>query len=161
MNRDDKHKDVMMKAIEEARKTMNADIGGPFGAAVIDADGKLLSVASNSVLHDHDATAHAEVNAIRKAGKVLGTYDLSGCTLITTAYPCPMCLGAIIWSNIKHVVYGCRPKDAEAIGFRDDFIYQFIKHETQNQDVLAIDEQFRMECLELFKEYAQKNKTIY
>ena len=152
---------VMELAIKQARETMNKDLGGPFGAAVIDENGKLLSVTSNSVLNDHDPTAHAEMNAIREAAKKKGTHDLSHCTLITTAYPCPMCLGAIIWSNIQTVVYGCRPKDAEAIGFRDDFIYSFIKKDCQDPSVLQLSEDFRDECLSLFDEYKSKNKEIY
>lgn len=86
MKNNDFIKDVMQKAIEQAQKTMNDDIGGPFGAAIIDKDGKIISVSSNSVLNDHDPTAHAEINAIRQAGIALGTHDLSGCTLVTTAY---------------------------------------------------------------------------
>ncbi len=161
MNNDTKIKEVMGKAIAEAKKTMNDNVGGPFGAAIIDKEGKIVSVSSNSVLRDHDPTAHAEINAIRAAGEKLGTHDLSGCTLVTTAYPCPMCLGAIIWSNINHVIYGCRPKDAEAIGFRDDFIYRFIKDDHPDKKILAIDEAFREQCLILFKEYQEKEKTLY
>ena len=69
--------DIMKLGIEEARKTMNENKGGPFGAVITDSNGKVISVASNRVLEDCDATAHAEVMAIRKAGNVLGTYDLS------------------------------------------------------------------------------------
>ncbi|MFW6284821.1 MAG: nucleoside deaminase [Bacillota bacterium] len=155
-------KNVMDKAIAQARKTMNNDEGGPFGAAVIDKDGTLLSVTSNTVLGDADPTAHAEMNAIRKAAKEKGTHDLSGCILYTTAYPCPMCLGATIWANIQTVVYGCRPEDADAIGFRDDFIYEYIRGETTHvESVLATHEAFRDECLKLFKEYHDMDKEIY
>ncbi len=161
MKNDASFKAIMDKAIERAKETMNQGVGGPFGAAVIDVDGTVLSVSSNSVLHDHDPTAHAEVNAIREAGKKKGTHDLSGCVLITTAHPCPMCLGAIIWANITHVVYGCRPKDAESIGFRDDFIYAFIKQDCRDHKVVNLEERFRELCLPLFKEYDQKKKTIY
>lgn len=152
---------AMKKAIEQAKKTLNENIGGPFGAAIIDSNQKIISVSSNSVLRDHDPTAHAEMNAIRKACIHLGTHDLSGCTLVTTAYPCPMCLSAIIWSNIKYIVYGCRPKDAESIGFRDDFIYRFIKDDTPDKKVLILNESFRQECLGLFAEYEKKEKEIY
>ncbi|MBE0701520.1 MAG: nucleoside deaminase [Acholeplasmataceae bacterium] len=154
-------KHVMRQAIEQARETMNQDIGGPFGAAIIDINGHLVSVSSNSVLRDHDPTAHAEMNTIRLASKKLGTHDLSGCTIITTAFPCPMCLGAIVWSNIKHVIYGCRPADAEKIGFRDDMIYQLLKGDMKHQDILSFDEEFRKDCLALFKEYQAKEKEIY
>ncbi len=152
---------VMQKAIARARETMNQDLGGPFGAAVIGPEGTVLSVASNSVLADADPSAHAEINAIRQAGKALGTHDMSGCTLYTTAYPCPMCLGATIWANIKHVIYGCRPEDADAIGFRDDFIYEFFKKDQKDESILVTKEAYREECLELFKEYKEKNKQLY
>ena len=156
----DKH--VMEKAIAQARSTMNDDLGGPFGAAVIDQDGHILSVTSNTVLGDSDPTAHAEINAIRAASKKLGTHDLTGCVLYTTAYPCPMCLGATIWSNIERIVYGCRPEDADAIGFRDDFIYEYIRGEdTTVQSTLVTLEAYRDECLALFREYKDKNKQLY
>ena len=152
---------VMQKAIDQARKTMNDNVGGPFGAAVIDSEGNVIAVSSNSVLDDHDPTAHAEMNAIRKAGKILGTHDLSGYTVVTTAFPCAMCLGAIIWANIKVVVYGARPEDAAAIGFRDAFIYEFINDRFSDTNVLRFDEAYRDNCLTLFEEYNAKNKEIY
>ena len=153
--------EALEKAIGEARRTMNEDLGGPFGAAIIDVDGTVLCVASNTVLGDHDPTAHAEVNAIRLAAKMKGTHDLSGTVIYATGYPCPMCLGAIIWSNITEVVYGCRPEDAEAIGFRDDFIYRFIEDGRNDASILRIEEYGREQCLELFEEYAKLSKVIY
>ena len=153
------NKNVMELAIKEAEKTMNKDMGGPFGAAIVK-DGKVIAVASNTVLSDNDPTAHAEVNAIRKAGKKLKTHDLSGCTLYATGYPCPMCLSAIIWANIKEVYYGTDLEDAEEIGFRDDFIYDFIK-DSSEKGVLKIKNVSRRECLKLFEEYQEEEKEIY
>jgi len=161
MNSSNPFKQVMREAISQAQQTMNENIGGPFGAAIIDQDGNIIAVASNSVLNDHDPTAHAEVNAIRIAGKKLKTHDLSGCILVTTAYPCPMCMSAIMWANIKHVIYGCRPIDAEAIGFRDEFMYRYIKNPENYQDILKLEESYKNDCLELFDEYQRKNKTLY
>ena len=152
---------VMELAIKRARETMNQNLGGPFGAAVIDKDGTILSVTSNSVLGDHDPTAHAEINAIREACKVKGTHDLTGCVIYATGYPCPMCLSAIIWANIKTVYYGCTPADAEEIGFRDDFIYNFIQDGLQDETILEIKEKNRQDCLVLFKEYQDQSKEIY
>lgn len=152
---------VMELAIKRARETMNQNLGGPFGAAVIDKDGTILSVTSNSVLGDHDPTAHAEVNAIREACKVKGSHDLTGCVIYATGYPCPMCLSAIIWANIKTVYYGCTPADAEEIGFRDDFIYNFIQDGLQDKTILEIEEKNRQDCLVLFKEYQEQSKEIY
>ena len=153
--------EALEKSVARARQTMNENIGGPFGAAIIDPEGNVVVVASNSVLRDHDPTAHAEVNAIREAGRVLGTHDLTGYTLYATGYPCPMCLAATIWSNITHVIYGARPEDAEAIGFRDDFIYRFIENGRVDSSILLIEEYGRDECLKLFEEYAEKQKQIY
>ncbi len=148
----------MKEAIDEARRTMNLNYGGPFGAMIVK-DNKIIVVASNTVLKDNDPTAHAEINAIRKASKVLNTYDLSGYTLYTTGYPCPMCLSAIIWSNIKEVYYGTNLEDAAKIGFRDEFIYDYIKG--KNKDILRLKNFEHDECLKLFKEYYENNKEIY
>lgn len=151
----------MKLGIDKAFETMRENIGGPFGAVIVDENGEVVAVSSNSVLRDNDATAHAEVNAIREAGRILGTYDLSNCILYATGFPCPMCLSAIIWANIKKVYYGCTPKDAEAIGFRDDFIYEFINNGLQDKKTLQIAELDREQCLKLFEEYKHQNKTIY
>ena len=148
----------MKEAIEEARRTMNLNYGGPFGAMIVK-DDKIIALASNTVLKNNDPTAHAEINAIRKAGKVLNTHDLSGCKLYATGYPCPMCLSAIIWANIKTVYYGTNLEDAANIGFRDEFIYDYIKG--KNKDILTLKNIDHAECLKLFKEYQEKNKEIY
>ncbi|HPJ24187.1 MAG TPA: nucleoside deaminase [Bacillota bacterium] len=140
---------------------MNQNVGGPFGALIIDKDNNIVAIASNSVLKDHDPTAHAEINAIRMASEKLGTHDLAGCTLYTTGYPCPMCMGAIIWSNIKKVYYGCSAEDADKIGFRDDFIYEFIKNNSQDKNILDLEEQEKDQCLTLFSEYKRMNKELY
>lgn len=153
--------EAMMIAIERARETMNKNFGGPFGAAIVDANGEIVVISSNSVLRDNDPTAHAEVNAIREACKKLGTYDLSGYVLYATGHPCPMCMSAIIWANIKKVYFGCTPEDAEKIGFRDDFIYRFINDGCTDKGVMEIIPHEREACLELFKEYSEKEKTIY
>lgn len=151
--------DKMIMAINEARRTMNEDKGGPFGAVITDIDGNVISVASNLVLESHDPTAHAEVMAIRRASEKLGTHDLSECILYATGYPCPMCLSAIIWANIKKVYYGTDLKEAKEIGFRDDFIYEYLNG--KNKDVLDIEELCHNECIELFNEYKDNNKEIY
>ena len=150
---------MMNLAIDEARKTMNEKLGGPFGAVIVK-DNEVIAVASNTVLGSHDPTAHAEINAIRKASQILGTHDLTGCTLYATGYPCPMCLSAIIWANIKEVYYGTNLEDAEKIGFRDDFIYNFLKNGNKGE-VLELKNINREECLKLFDEYKEKGFEIY
>lgn len=146
------------ESIEMARKTMNLGYGGPFGAAIIK-DGHCIAVASNSVLIDNDPTAHAEINAIREACSVLETYDLSGCELYATGYPCPMCMSAIIWANITKVYYGCTPSEAENIGFRDDYIYRFLRSE--DTSVISLEQIGHEEAIKLFEEYHKNNSIIY
>ena len=157
--------EAMLLAIKKAKQTMNENIGGPFGAAIIDKDGNIIALESNRVLGDHDPTAHAEVMAIREACKNINSYDLSGCELYTTCYPCPMCLSAIIWSNIKVVYYGNTKEDAANIGFRDDYIYNYIGNLSKNmQDnsVLELNCMDRNETIEEFNKFVSKSdKIIY
>jgi len=151
--------DIMKLGIDEARKTMNENKGGPFGAVITDKDGNVIAVASNLVLESHDPTAHAEIMAIRIASEKLGTHDLSDYILYATGYPCPMCLSAIIWANIKEVYYGTNLMDAEEIGFRDDFIYKYLNGE--NKDLIKLTNICHDECKSLFDEYRDNNKEIY
>ena len=150
----------MQLAIQSARRGLRQGHGGPFGACIVRGR-RILATAHNTVLVDRDPTAHAEMNAIRQACRKLGTHDLSGCRLYSTAEPCPMCLGAIIWANIRTVIYGCRKEDAANIGFRDDFIYDFIKDGMKDKKVLSLEESDRDLCLSLFNEYSEKHKPLY
>ena len=145
-------------AIKKARGTMMSDCGGPFGACIVK-DGEVISISSNTVLKDNDPTAHAEVNAIREASKKLNTFDLSDCVIYTTSYPCPMCLSAIIWANIKEVYYGTDLNAAGAAGFRDDYIYNFIRN--GNSGDLSLIQVGKGECLRLFDEYVNLGKKKY
>jgi len=138
----------MLLAIKEAEKGINKNDGGPFGCVIIK-DGEILAKAHNTVVKDSDPTAHGEMNAIRKACKKLGSFDLTGCDLYTTGFPCPMCMGAIKWANIKTVYYGCNLEDTNKIGFRDDIFYK---------NKLIPIECDRKECLELYDKYSKIDK---
>ena len=113
----------MLRAIELAERNASSVTGGPFGAVVVK-DGKVIAEASNTVTVGNDPTAHAEVNAIRKACTALGTFDLSGCELYTSCEPCPMCLAACYWAHIDKVYYAADREDAAAAGFDDSDIYR-------------------------------------
>ena len=149
----------MKLSIDEASTTMNEGKGGPFRAVITDIEGKVIAITSNKVLESHDPTAHAEIMAIRKASEILGTHNLENCILYVTGYPCPMCLSAIMWANIKKVYYGTNLEDAEKIGFKDKKIYDYLKNNDNN--ILSIEQLNYNECLELFKEYQRNNKEIY
>ena len=149
----------MQVAKELADSNLTTNHGGPFGACVVK-DGTIIGKGSNSVLLNNDPTAHAEVMAIRDACKNINSYDLSECELYTSCYPCPMCLSAIIWANIKTVYYGNTAKDAGDIGFRDDFIYDYLKNNTDG--VIKLNSMDRAETIKTFNEFKSKNdKIIY
>jgi len=92
----------------------------------------------NRVNANTDPTAHAEVNAIRKASKKLGTFDLAGCEIYTSCEPCPMCLGAVYWAHLDKMFYGNSKTDARNIGFDDSFIYDEIDLTPENRRVKTI-----------------------
>lgn len=148
----------MTEALKEAYEGINNGHGGPFGAIVVK-DGMIVGRGHNRVLLKHDPTCHGEMEAIRDACEKLGSHDLSGCILYTTAEPCPMCLGAILWSNIGHVYYGCTVNDTDKIGFRDDVFYKYLNGDT---DILTLEEENRDVCLKLFRDYENdKNNRRY
>lgn len=154
----------MKIAKELSEDNLKTNVGGPFGACVVK-DGKIIGKGSNHVLSNNDPTAHAEVMAIRDACKNINSYDLNGCELYTSCYPCPMCLSAIIWSNIKKVYYGNTKEDAANIGFRDDYIYNYIKNLTdniENNNTLNLECIDREETIKSFNKFLEKSdKTIY
>ena len=153
--------EYMKVAKELAEENLTTNAGGPFGACVVK-NGEIIGRGSNKVVSENDPTAHAEINAIREACKNIGSHDLSGCELYTSCYPCPMCLSAIIWANIKKVYYGNTKEDAAEIGFRDEFIYEYIKNENNNADVLSLESMDREETIKAFEEYkAKDDKIVY
>jgi guanine deaminase len=108
--------------------------GGPFGAVIV-RNREIISEATNIVVQSSDPTAHAEIVAIRKASKTLGTHDLHDCILYSSCEPCPMCLGAIYWSGIKTVYFAADRKDAASAGFNDKLIYDEISLPVDKREV--------------------------
>ena len=142
-----------------ATKGMKNLEGGPFGAVIVDKAGNIIAKGNNKVIKEKDPTAHAEIVAIRKACKKLDTNDLSNYILYTSCEPCPMCLAAIIWANIKQIYFACDRKDAKEIGFRDDDIYECIKKNKNN--LISLKQIDRDECFKIMKEYSDNNGIIY
>jgi guanine deaminase len=115
--------DFMRRAIALSRENLATQDGGPFGAVVV-RDGRIVGEGRNRVVATNDPTAHAEIVAIRAATQALGTFDLSGCAIYASCEPCPMCLGAILWSRIGRLYHACDRHDAKAIGFDDEAFYR-------------------------------------
>ena len=147
----------MEAALQEAYEGIEKNHGGPFGAVVVK-DGRIVGRGHNRVLYKKDPTCHGEMEAIRDACKNLGTHDLTGCQLYTTAEPCPMCLGGILWSNIQEVYFGCDRIDTDRIGFRDDVFYEYLDGKN---DILSIRQIDHEKCLSLFEHYEEKRAQRY
>lgn len=148
----------MKMAIAEAREGIHKGHGGPFGSVIVK-DGKVIARGHNHVLANHDPTCHGEIDAIRQAGELLGTYDLTGCEIYTTGEPCHMCLCACMWANIDKIYYGCTIADNGRIGMRDDKFDGIFGGRDKLQDYLI--EMDRDACLELFDEYLSIEHKIY
>lgn len=134
--------------------------GGPFGAVIV-RDGKIIAGRSNSVTLNNDPTAHAEVNTIREACRLLGTFDLSDCVIYTSCEPCPMCLGAIYWARIGRIYYGNTRYDARDINFSDDFIYEELARPIPQRAVPLIP-LLHEEAIRSFRLWTEKaDKTEY
>ena len=150
--------EFMQIAIQEAREGISNGDGGPFGTAIV-RDGVLIASGHNHVLAYNDPTCHGEVDAIRKACKRLGTFDLTGCELYTTGEPCHMCLCACMWANISKIYYGCTIADNEIIGFRDNKFDQiFGGRDKLGGYMTEID---REACLRLFQDYSRMQAPKY
>lgn len=150
--------EFMQIAIQEAREGISNGDGGPFGTAIV-RDGVLIASGHNHVLAYNDPTCHGEVDAIRKACKRLGTFDLTGCELYTTGEPCHMCLCACMWANISKIYYGCTIADNEIIGFRDNKFDQIFGGRDKLGDYMT--EIDREACLRLFQDYSKMQAPKY
>ena len=147
----------MREAIKLSLDNIDHD-GGPFGAVIVK-DGKIIARGANRVTASVDPTAHAEVNAIREAARVLGTFDLSGCEIYTSCEPCPMCLGAIYWAHLDKVSYGNTKADAKEIGFDDSFIYDELALPLEKRHLNVVP-MMRGEAIKAFEKWENKSDKI-
>ena len=148
--------EIMTLCTQKTLINVDRGIGGPFGASVCryveDDLYEIISIETNTVISTNDATNHAEMNAIRKASKVLGRFDLSDCILVTTGQSCDMCKSATIWAGIKTVYYGTTYEDASSIGFKDEHINKHIKGEINILNEIPCYRHIAIECHEAWKE---------
>ena len=115
------YQSLMQRAISLASEVKSSgDV--PVGALIVNEVGEIISFGKNEREKDNDSTAHAEIVAIRGAGKKLGSWRLDDLTLIVTLEPCVMCAGAILQSRIKRLVFGAFDQKAGAVGSSLDVI---------------------------------------
>lgn len=148
------HAHYMRMAIERAREAGAAgDI--PIGAVVVDSRGEVIASGFNSREVDSDPTAHAEILALRSAGKLLNSWRLTDCTIYVTLEPCPMCAGAITMSRISRLVFGAWNDEYGASGSRWDLV----RDQRLNHQVEVIPAIMESECASLVQEFlAEKRK---
>jgi CTP:molybdopterin cytidylyltransferase MocA/tRNA(Arg) A34 adenosine deaminase TadA len=128
---DQTNTEFLRRAIALATENVVSGAGGPFAALIV-RDGCIVGEGVNTVTASNDPTAHGEVNAIRSACSVLGTFSLAGCQLYTSCEPCPMCLAAAHWARVDAVFYGASAADAARAGFDDAFLYEeFLKDKSE------------------------------
>lgn len=107
----DQDRDYMHQAVQLMRQAGVVDrTGGPFGAVVV-RDGKVLAASGNSVVRDHDPSAHAEVNAIRMACRAAGSPNIPGAVLYSSCEPCPMCYSTAYWARVSKIFYAASWSD--------------------------------------------------
>lgn len=115
--------EALNAAMEEAltlAKQAGQDGDVPVGALVIAPDGHIVGRGWNTRETRHDPTGHAEIAALREAGEKLGTWNLSGCTLVVTLEPCTMCAGAAVNSRVSTIAFGAwEPKSGACGSVRD------------------------------------------
>ncbi|MGO4211329.1 tRNA adenosine(34) deaminase TadA [Terriglobus sp. 2YAB30_2] len=140
--------DYLNAAIEEARA---AELGGevPIGCVVVSPAGEIVGRGQNRVLRDQDPTAHAEIVALREAGRALSNYRLSGCTLYVTLEPCAMCAGAILHARIARLVYAAPDPKAGACGS----VLSVMNHPQLNHRVDVISGLLAEECGEILRSF--------
>jgi guanine deaminase len=152
--------DFLRRAIALATQNVLTGRGGPFGA-VIARDGQMVGEGANSVTATNDATAHAEVTAIRAACTTLGTFTLAGCELYTSCEPCPMCLSASYWARLDRVYYACSAEDAARAGFDDAFLYAEFRKDQPDRS-LPVSQLLRDEAWSSFAAWIETpNKIEY
>ena len=138
----------MRLALEEAAKAY--DLGEvPIGAVMIGDDGDVIARGHNMRETWRDATAHAEMIAIREACERLGRWRLSGCTLYVTIEPCPMCAGALVMSRVERVVYGSTDAKAGAV----ESLFNIVGHAALNHRVEVTAGILQEECAGIMKRF--------
>ncbi len=146
------------EAIRLSRVRMRQGRGGPFGA-VVARDGTIVARGWNAVTSTNDPTAHAEVVAIRRACRALGTFSLAGCVLYASCEPCPMCLAAAYWARVDRLVFAATKDDAARAGFDDALIYREIPLPPEAR-TLPTGQLLRDEAAAVFDEWLAKADRV-
>ena len=152
------NEEFMREAIRLSMENVESGKGGPFGAVIVK-HGMIIARGANEVTSSNDPTAHAEVVAIRKACKELGSFQLDDCEIYCSCEPCPMCLGAIYWARPKAIYYANTKTDAAEIDFDDQFIYAEIERPIGERELIT-HQIMRDEALMAFEKWKSSIKKV-
>jgi tRNA(Arg) A34 adenosine deaminase TadA len=157
----------MRLAIEVARANVDRGDGGPFGAAIFEAEtGRVVSVGMNSVVRYNNCTLHGEMVAFMMAQRRLGSFTLSKPglpmhELHTSCEPCAMCLGATLWSGVKRVVYGAAREDASRLNFEEGPVFPESYRYLEDRGIAIVRNVLREEARAVLDDYRAKSGKIY
>ena len=149
----DKDIRFMRIALQEARKAQNQG-EVPVGAVIVDANGNILARAGNRSIVDNDPSGHAEIAAIRIAGKKLDNYRIPNTTLYATIEPCVMCAGAMIHARVSRLVFGAQDPKAGALMSQ----YKIGSDRKLNHKLIITGGVLAEECAELLSSFFKKKR---
>ncbi len=142
----------MEQALREAAR---AEAAGevPVGAIIV-CDGRVVGCGSNRNIVDKDPTAHAEIVALREAGRAVGNYRLSDCDLYVTVEPCAMCAGAMVHARIRRLIYGVDDEKAGAV----HSVLTVINHPQLNHQVQVTGGVLAARCREMLQAFFRSRR---
>jgi tRNA(Arg) A34 adenosine deaminase TadA len=158
--------DRMRFVIALARRNVEAGTGGPFAAAVFDAEGRLIAPGVNLVISTACSVLHAEIVALVLAQKVLGRYDIGDggrlrYGLFAATEPCAMCFGAVPWAGVARLVCGARDEDARGIGFDEGPKLPDWDRHLRTRGIEVVRDVLRQDAAAVLRWYAATGGIIY
>jgi len=156
----------MRLAIAVARENVERGTGGPFGAAIFEASGRLVAVGMNSVVRLNNCTLHGEMMAFMMAQHRVGSFTLNAPhlpvhELFTSCEPCAMCLGTTLWSGVQRVVYGATREDASRLNFEEGPVFPESYEYLEKRGIRFVRNVLRDEARAVLEMYRAKGGKIY
>lgn len=159
--------DKMRLAIAVSRENVERGTGGPFGAAIFDAEaGRIVAVGMNCVVRLNNCTLHGEMVAFMMAQQRVGSFTLNAPALpahelFTSCEPCAMCLGATLWSGVRRVVYGAAREDASLLHFEEGPVFPESYRYLEDRGLEIVRNVLRPEARAVLELYRAKSGKIY